>query len=225
MDRVAAQLEHCLLLQHPYAKEDQSRIWEKADVWNRHSPNTEMLKLHNGAKLFVGGLEEATAAAFHNFDAVGAVGDTRSPERASQVVRHQNAPTVTDYAYAQVAHCFVDINRHMRKPLYGQRWTIKELAKLMATILTLMGWLAAGKSLQLHCISPLFPVHRFSLLRLSFRLPDCPALPKSQGVGLSGSKGKTCAWSGPCTHILLLRRFPLRPIETQRVGGGAGMWM
>ena len=87
MDRVAAQLEHCLLIQHPYANEDQSRIWEKADVWNRHSPNTEMLKLTNGAKLFVGGLEGATAAVRQNFDAVGAVGDTRSPECASQVVR------------------------------------------------------------------------------------------------------------------------------------------
>ena len=180
MENIAVHLESCLLLQHADARDDLSRIWPRAEHWNLHYPNTEILSMANGAKLYLGAIEGAMAAADgSNSDAVGVAVDCRGRECANDLVdrpggvKHK-APTTAEYARQGVVHRFLCVNYHMKKRRCGQKWVVNDLDALMAEILYLMQLLAEGRTIQYHCISPLYPVHWFSLPWPSFSIARLP---------------------------------------------------
>ena len=141
-------------------------------------PNTELLRLLNGAAIWLPGMEGATAAAGHNADGIGAVIDAIGHHCSHQVVRGGQSLTPEGYRERGIQHLYLEINHHMKKPRPGHPWSITDLPTLLAQFVYILQWMAEGMSVQIHCISPLSHLHRFPLLGLYFRLPDSPPLPK-----------------------------------------------
>ena len=155
-------MERCVLLQHDQAQEDLKKVTGGADSWNSHTPNTELIEVgKRGAKLWLGGIESATAAGRQNPDNVRLVCDARGFSCQSQNVRGQRSPTPGEYRANGVQHCFFETNRHLRKPGHGAWCAITDLASITAHLLVVLECIAAGGSIQFHCNSPLFPLHRF----------------------------------------------------------------
>ena len=119
------------------------------------------------------------AAAGDNLDRVGVCVDCRGRAEADSTVdrpggvKHR-APTTAAYDAKGIVHCFFGINRHMKKTMARGQWVVNELDELMAEILYLMQLLAEGRTIQYHCISPLYPVHWFSLPWPSFSIARLP---------------------------------------------------
>ena len=176
--KVAEELEKCLLIQHPRAKEDLSNASGGADAWNSHSPDTEIIETRIGAKVFLGAIEGATAAAGFNLDEIGLVVDARGEHCAGQNVRGQYSASPSEYRSCGVDHCFLEVNKHMKRPRLGDNWVINNLPSLCAHLVVVLNCLAVGMSVQYHCISPLFPPHRFHPPGSIFDCQIAPPLPK-----------------------------------------------
>ena len=74
------------------------------------TPNTEILRLLNGAVIWLSGLEGATAVTSQNVDLVGAVIDARGHQCADQVVRGCRSACPRQHWGLGVGHMYLELN-------------------------------------------------------------------------------------------------------------------
>ena len=89
-----------------------------------------------------------------------------------QTVRGLKSETPEQHDDKGLSHCYLHINSYMLIPGGRDLFSIHELPALLAQLTQILIWLASGQSIQIHCSSPLFPLHRISPFGLYFRLPD-----------------------------------------------------
>ena len=162
--QVVAALSKCLLLQHDDAEVDKDRVGfgrykkprDPAYIWNETDPTTEILRLANGARLLLGGIEcgiqPTVAGAASPPGLRPCVVDARG-DIGSQNVRGWVSESHAEHTAKGVKHAFFETNWLMKN---GGDEELK-LIHLFDFLERVCGWLADGHDVHIHCISPLFP--------------------------------------------------------------------